>query len=198
MFKPDKKMGENARKKFKLNKNTFVIGFLGRLTEQKGIRKAVLSFNYLIKRFKVKNVRMVIAGEGPLKKWLVSFIENKHLNNKCLYLGYVDNQAEIYNLSDIMIMLSEFEGLPISLLEAMACGKPIISTDIREIKDVLRDCGIYVKAGSSIKDIAFTLYNVLKNRKRLNIIKRKVLLYIQEYNLTNIVNSYRELYNKIS
>ncbi len=111
----------------KLFQNSFVFINIGRLTEQKGQYYLIRAFRDVKK--KTENTKLIILGEGPLRKKLEKLIKTLGLENDVFLLG---NRANVYKYlanSNCFILSSLWEGLPNTLLEAMAVGLPAISTD---------------------------------------------------------------------
>ncbi len=112
-------------------KDEDIIKFItvGRLIESKG-------HNYLITAFfkvknKIPNSKLIIIGEGNMRRQLELLIEQKNLNKDVYLLGFKKNPYKYLSKSDIFILSSEFEAFPLVLLEALACGLPIISTNCK-------------------------------------------------------------------
>jgi len=103
-----------------------VILSVGRLTKQK-------DFSTLIKGFKkVKNkrdVRLAIIGKGEKKDDIERMIERNSLNKSVKLLGYVENPFKYMAASNVFVLSSRWEGFGNVLVEAMACGTPVVSTD---------------------------------------------------------------------
>jgi glycosyltransferase involved in cell wall biosynthesis len=99
----------------------------GRLVEQKG-------YPYLIKAFRIvknniANIQLLILGKGPLETELKEQIKREHLIRDVKLLGFKNNPYFYYYHSDFFIFSSLYEGFGNVLVEAMACGLAIISTD---------------------------------------------------------------------
>jgi glycosyltransferase involved in cell wall biosynthesis len=86
-------------------------------------------------------VTLRIAGEGSQKKELQELIERLGLTSQVTLLGNRQDIPQLLNDSDVFIMSSKWEGLPISLLEAMMTGLPVIVTDVGGCRDVVEACG---------------------------------------------------------
>ena len=101
------------------------IGYLGQLRKEKNVES-------LIKAYKTYNFNLAIGGTGPLYKKIKSF-ENENIK----VLGFVDDAVDFYNSIDIFVLPSYAENDPLTVLEAMACGKPVIATKCIEnaVKD---------------------------------------------------------------
>lgn len=83
-----------------------------------------------------KNIQLTIAGAGPLYEPLNNVIRNKNVSNIKL-LGFVKDIQSLLNDADIFVLPSKFESFPLSILEAMSFGLPIISTDTGGIRDII-------------------------------------------------------------
>src|ERR1035437_3164874 len=117
------------------------IGFLSYFVEMKGI-------NYLlpaIKDLKKSNLNFIlnIAGDGPLKKKMISFIEENNLTGNVIFHGLIKNEAKdlFFRNLDVFILPCiskgmETDGLPVVLMEAVSYGLPVISTNISGIPEI--------------------------------------------------------------
>jgi glycosyltransferase involved in cell wall biosynthesis len=83
--------------------------------------------------------RYAIAGLGPLERKLDYFIKKSNLHKSVDILGYVNDVSKLLSEADIYIMPSLREGLPVSVLEAMASGLPVIASNIRGNRDLIDD-----------------------------------------------------------
>ena len=122
------KKGE-FRKKYKIKKNEKIILYLGRIHKIKGIDLLVNAFADISKL--LKNVKLVIAGpDGGFLLTLKKQIEDLNLTDKILFTGplYEKSKLEAYVDADVYVLPSVYEVFGITLLEACACGTPIITT----------------------------------------------------------------------
>lgn len=100
---------------------------MGRLTHQKGQWHLLRAFKAV--KEVVPNSKLIILGEGELKGKLQMLIHNLELDDDVMLLGYVRNPHWIIKNADVFVFSSIVEGLGNGLLEAMACGLPVVSTD---------------------------------------------------------------------
>jgi glycosyltransferase involved in cell wall biosynthesis len=100
---------------------------VGRLTWQKGQWHLVRSFKEASKE--LEDAKLIIVGEGKMKSFLLSLIKKLNLNNKVTLFGSTSNPYRLMGRSDVFVFPSIKEGLPISLVEALACGLTVISSD---------------------------------------------------------------------
>ncbi len=133
------------RKKFGIPEDSIVLLSVGRLTPAKQPRTMIEVFSHLEK--KLSDVTLCIAGNGELLEETKDFAEKMGLR-KVLFLGQVDHDRDLpdlYACADYYLMTSKYEGLPLTLLEAMASGLPCIVSDIPNLGIVRdADCGIVV------------------------------------------------------
>ncbi len=135
------------RSKFGLPKDDTVLLSVGRLTHQKQPHTMIEVFSHLEKE--LGDVTLCIAGKGELLEEIKDLVGKMGLR-KVLFLGYVDDQdlPDLYACADYYIMTSKYEGLPLTLLEAMASGLPCIVSDIPNLEIVRdADCGIILNYG---------------------------------------------------
>jgi glycosyltransferase involved in cell wall biosynthesis len=78
-----------------------------------------------------RSVRLIILGEGELREELGDIINRLSLNKDVDLHGFVDNPFSFMRHSDLFILSSAWEGLPGALIQAMACGVPVVATDCR-------------------------------------------------------------------
>ena len=102
------------------------ICMLGRIDKQKNIPLAIYAFQKLSKQY--TNIRLNIYGEGIETEDIILHIKKAGLQNTCYLKGRTNNVEKVLSESDAFLMTSDFEGLPNSLIEAMAMGLPCISS----------------------------------------------------------------------
>jgi glycosyltransferase involved in cell wall biosynthesis len=105
-----------------------VILGVGRLEEQKNFSTLIQAFALVRK---LKESRLVIIGEGSQRSALESLIDQLDLKDNVCLPGYLDSPYEYMSKAAIFVLSSEWEGLPTVLVEAMAVGTPVVSTDCR-------------------------------------------------------------------
>ncbi len=136
---------------------------IGRLSKQKGFDIFIKAANILSKKklkFKAK-----IIGTGIERNNLLKLCEKLGLKNSIDFLGFISDSKKksILNSSDIFVLPSRFEGLPLTILEAMYFEKPVIATDINGIKEVITNEVDGLIVNCTAKDIAQKLELLLTN-----------------------------------
>ena len=145
---------------------------MGRLVPQKGFDLLIESFSRLAEKF--PDWSLTILGEGPERRKLEELIQQKHLADRILLSGWLNNPQDTLKQSDLFVLSSRFEGFPNALLEAMACGLPVISFDCDSgPADIIRDGvdGILVPA-ENVESLTAAIERLLSDseqRKQLSL-----------------------------
>ncbi len=136
-FNPDID-GTEIRKKLNIGSEKVIL-FVGRLDFQKGIEYLISAFSKIIIDF--PEVKLIVVGDGPLKDQVRAVISKYNLSKSVFLLGRVDvmDLPKIYAACDLFVVPSLMEGFGIVYLEAMACGKACIGTNIGGVEDVIAD-----------------------------------------------------------
>ena len=113
--------------------------FVGRIEEIKRVDLLIDAFA-LLKNDGVK-FRLFLAGDGTLRKQFEEYANRKGLEKVVTFLGNIshDELPHYYNMADVVVLPSEMEGVPMVLLEAMACGTPVIASSVGGIPDIVKD-----------------------------------------------------------
>ena len=148
-WRPDPARGLRARHKFDLAESTPLVLFAGRVCVQK--QPKVLAHTALrLSRVNADFV-LVVAGDGPDLAWLKTFIRKNRLERQVRLLGAVPNDdiRDLLAAADIFFLPSEWEGIALSVYEALACGVPVVGADVSgQAELVTPECGVLISRGS--------------------------------------------------
>jgi len=125
-----KKSREEIRRELDVSSSDRLVVYVGRLAPVKGVIYLLEAAEHLCKD--MKDLKFVIVGEGPLGPRL-----RKFESTQIFFTGWRDDVNNIINAADIFVLPSLSEGLPISILEAYALGKPVIATNVGAIPDLV-------------------------------------------------------------
>ena len=116
--------------------NEKIIIHVSNFRHVKRVPDVVKSFAKIVDRIPAK---LLLVGDGPEISHINRLVEELHIRNHVLFLGKQDNLEELYSISDLMLLLSEKESFGLVALEAMACGVPVIGTNVGGIPEVISD-----------------------------------------------------------
>lgn len=179
------------------NSNSMLITFIcvARLVHVKNHSMLIKAFYNVKQEF--KDVLLVLAGDGELKRSLIDDVTRLNLSESIKFLGNVDNVPELLCKSDIFVLSSYYEGLPMTILEAMASGLPIISTNVGGVSDIVKDNGILVES-NNVQELTVAMLKLARDYElRINMSK-KSMEYSIEYDISNIAQKYEQLYEDYS
>jgi len=186
------------RSKYKIGDQEKMVLFLGRVHKIKGIDLLVDAFSDLVKEY--PEVKLVIAGrdEGFLTE-LQQQANKLNLSEKIIFTGPLTEEEKnaAYVDADVYVLPSVHEGFPITVLEAWACGTPVIVTKGCNISDIVENNGIVVDNNRS--QLKTALVMILTDNKLKNFFIRQGLERITtEYNWNRIAEKIEILYNECS
>lgn len=141
------------RQKFNFREDDILVGIIGRLIPIKNHKMFIDAAEYIKTKITdfdknmTDRIKFVIIGDGELKDDLALYAGSKGLKNQIFFTGWVRDIEGAYSDIDIVALTSLNEGTPVSLIEAMASSKPVISTDVGGVRDVVTDIGLLVASG---------------------------------------------------
>lgn len=131
------KIAPMSRAQLGIPKDAFVVGMVGRLSKQKAPDTFVKAAK-LIKE-KIPNAFFLMVGDGELRDQVESLSNQYGLGLSFLITGWVDNPTAYMKIMDVGMLLSRWEGFGLVLPEYMACGVPIVATNVDAIPNIIKD-----------------------------------------------------------
>jgi len=185
------------RRELQITENQPLIGTAGRMVPVKGYDLLLKAAEYIVEDS--PQVMFIIAGDGPLKEDLQRKSVEMGLENNVKFIGFREDIIDILNCLDVFVMSSHHEGIPMVLLEAMAMQKPVISTAVGGIKEIIQDnvSGLLVKPGD-FKSLALACMIMLNRQEirtqlSLGAVKRIRDEFSVEVQKERILNLYRQV-----
>ncbi len=174
-------------------KKEYDLVFIGRLVKNKGI-------NLFIDAVQKSKLRVLIVGDGPLMKSLWQKIKKTDLSGNVIFHGWAKDAneiSELLNKSRILVMPSYNEGGPRVVLEAMACGVPVIATSVGMVPDIIKDgeSGDIIdwKAG----DIVVKSIRLLNDQERYERYSRNGLEIVKRFERIESIRNYADKLKEI-
>ncbi|MBE9465024.1 glycosyltransferase [Dyadobacter subterraneus] len=158
---------------------------VARLHHQKNPELLIKAFHIAFKD--INNVNLLILGEGPLKEEILTLIKNLGLETRVYLLGFINNPFAFLERCDSFVLSSNYEGFPNSLLEALACGLPSVSTDCPSgPREMLAPSTDFTKMlTNTIEEAEFGILVPTNNVKLLSVAMLNI------YNNTKLRNNYK-------
>jgi glycosyltransferase involved in cell wall biosynthesis len=165
----------------------FDVMFAGRLVSNKGI------FLFLDAVRQLPGARAIIVGDGPEKEKIEVYLDRHNLKDRVDLRGWAPDAtavAEIMNQSKLLIMPSYNEGGPRVVLEAMACGVPVLATSVGIVLDVIHhgDSGLIIPWDA--KKIAATVKEALTDTSRYKHMRTRGLGIVQQFERSRSIQEY--------
>ncbi len=184
--------------RFNLPKEIDKILFVGRLFPEKSIDTLIKSIPHIIKEH--SGVHVMIVGGGHLRPKLEKLVEELGISEFVTFLGLVSDEDKLhaYNASDIFVLpsLAELEGMVV--LEAMACGKPIIigDSEMSASRFFVDENGFLFESKNHI-DLSEKISILLKDKELREAMGKKSLEMSKNYDINNSVDKLEEVYYSI-
>jgi sugar transferase (PEP-CTERM/EpsH1 system associated) len=194
------KFVDSTRKPFQRNAfhaNEKVICAVGRLSPEKSHETLLESFSMVNRD--IKNTKLLIVGDGIQKSYLVNITKKLSIENSVVFMGTRTDVPEILWKTDIFILPSLTEGISLTLLEAMAAGKPIVATNVGGNPEVVVDgeTGILVppKDPQRMAEAIMTIIQNPELSKTMGMAGRKRV--DEKFSLVRMVDEYKKLYEEL-
>jgi glycosyltransferase involved in cell wall biosynthesis len=177
-----------------LDKRGNIVGYIGRLSPEKGIWNFIEAMPKLVEAS--PDVGFLIIGDGELQDRMEHYVNQRNLNNKVRPVGRVNhNEVPRYlNQLKLLVMPSYSEGLPNAVLEAMACGTPVLAAPVGSIPDVIADGETgFIMEDNSPECIASSVIRALNHPKLEKIARNAHGLVKKEFTYQAAVERYRDI-----
>ena len=185
------------RIKKQVSRRNDIIGYIGRLSEEKGILNFLQAIATVLKR--KGSVTFLIGGDGPLSGKIKEYITQRKLNNKIKLIDWIPHvKLPLYlNELKLLVLPSFTEGLPNILLEAMACGTPVLATSVGAIPDIINDgeTGFLLKSNDP-EHIAERIIEILNKPHLLEKVSINAQKYVKEnFNYKKTLKIWQKIIN---
>lgn len=191
-FKPMDK--EEVREEYGFKKSEKIILYVGRLEKEKRLDLLIESFKEV--KNKIEDAKLVLVGDGREKEKLEKIVKELDLRG-ITFLGVVnhDKLPRIMNCADVFVLISCYEGMPTVVLESLACGIPVVSTDVGDVHKVVKNGGTgYLIDEENLDDISTMIISILKGN---NTFKEDCVNIAQMYSWDKISKRIIEVYDEI-
>ncbi|OIQ60441.1 glycosyltransferase family 4 protein [Neomoorella thermoacetica] len=186
--------GGYIRAKLGLSSSDVVVTCIAEMNPNKNHILLLRAWKKLAERY--ADCHLLLVGTGELMAYLQEKVEKEHIP-RVYFLGYRRDVPRILLESDIVTLTSKREGLPKSIMEAMAAGRPVVATDVRGSRDLVEDgcTGLLVELGD-VPGLVAALEKLITNpelRAAMGVAGRKK---IQDYSLEKVLSQMAAIYER--
>lgn len=192
----DAKPSESLKKELGLSENTIVIGNISRFDFQKNQRLLIESFSEMAKQ--KENVKLLLVGAGQYLEECMAQAKQRGIKDKVIFTGEKSNVQDYYPLIDIFVFPSLWEGLSITLIEAMASGRAIIASDIPSNRELIKDGenGLLFELGEKAK-LTEKILSLLESPDERQRLSRKAMHNAMDYDEKKMTERIMEIYSTV-
>jgi sugar transferase (PEP-CTERM/EpsH1 system associated) len=197
-FSPVSRPDATLRKEFGIGDHEFVVGTIGRLDPVKNHQGLIRAVRRLQEGG--NPVRLVIAGDGPLRHEIETSAKQSLVEPNALVLGYRPDVERLYRIFDMFVLNSFAEGMSNTLLEAMASGLPVICTAVGGNVELVknRETGFLISPGDDAA-LANAIEDYGARSKDSKTVATKARnLVVDSFSLTHMIDQYTALYNSVA
>lgn len=191
--------GPRFRKTHGIAANRPLLVFIGRVALEKNIH-FLLDMLVVVKQ-QIPDVLLIIAGEGPARKTLQKYTHKLDLTDNVMFVGYMSREQELldcYRAGQAFVFSSRTETQGLVLLEALACGLPVISTAVMGTIDVLDDQeGGCLIANEDVDDFGGKVIKLLYDNRLQNVLRHQAGRYIELWSAPIFARKSNQLYHRL-
>ena len=194
-----RKIRHDLMSEYSIGSDNKILLSVGRIDKQKNPYRLIDGFERLTK--KEEKVHLLMIGDGVLRKDIEEYISKLQISDKVTITGILPNElvAKYLRGSDILALASDYEGMPRCVVEALGCGVPVATTDVGEVKKVVKS-GVNGKITDTFDAISFSdaLYDCLVNLDKYKgrPCTDAVIEYMPSKVLSKVFTHYRKALNK--
>lgn len=180
-----------SREKLGFLESDIIVLMAARFAKEKDYQTVIKAFTRLPQNFK-----LLMCGDGQERQKCELLVKELKIENRAIFLG---NRPDIYSIiksSDIDVLSSYFEGLPLSVLEYMASKKPVVATNVEGTKVLVKDAGLLFEVGDD-KKLAEYILKLGSDEKYYEEISQRCYQRAQNYSLDVMVDNYISEYKKV-
>jgi glycosyltransferase involved in cell wall biosynthesis len=170
---------------------------VGRLTRQKGFDILLAAFVEVSRRHASCN--LTILGDGPLRQELEALRDRLGIADRVELPGQVNNIASYLRRAELFVMASRYEGFPMALCEAMACGLPVISTDCPSgPREIIRDGvdGILVRNGD-VEALARAIDRLMSDEEERKRLGAEAVMVTERFGVQRVMGMWEDLLDEV-
>lgn len=188
---------EQKRKEIGVSADDFVLLSVGELIPRKNHEVVIRALSVLKQLDKLNHIEYVICGRGAYETDLKKLAEGLDVADHVHFLGYRNDISEICNCADLFVFMSHQEGLPVALMEAMACGLPAVCSNIRGNTDLIEDGVTGLLANNIPEEVAESISEMKSDTALRNRVASAALQKIKQFDLSSVEDEMSKIYGGV-
>lgn len=188
---------EQKRKEIGVSADDFVLLSVGELIPRKNHEVVIRALSVLKQLDKLNHIEYVICGRGAYETDLKKLAEGLDVAGHVHFLGYRNDISEICNCADLFVFMSNQEGLPVALMEAMACGLPAVCSNIKGITDLIEDGVTGLLANNTPEEVAESISEMKCDTALRNRVASAALQKIKQFDLSSVEDEMSKIYGEV-
>lgn len=185
---------EQKRREIGVSADDFVLLSVGELIPRKNHEVVIRALSVLKQLDKLNHIEYVICGRGAYEADLKKLAEELDVTDHVHFLGYRNDISEICNCADLFVFMSHQEGLPVALMEAMACGLPAVCSNIRGNTDLVEDGVTGLLANNTPEEVAESISEMKSDTALRNRVASAALQKIKQFDLSSVEDEMAKIY----
>lgn len=185
---------EQKRKEIGVSADDFVLLSVGELIPRKNHEVVIRALSVLKQLDKLNHIEYVICGRGAYETDLKKLAEELGVADHIHFLGYRNDISEICNCADLFVFMSHQEGLPVALMEAMACGLPAVCSNIRGNTDLIEDGVTGLISNNTPEELAEVINEMRNDAVLRDRLSSAALQKIKQFDLSSVEDEMTKIY----
>ena len=169
---------------------------VGRLSAQKNHRNLITAFEMLYRNH--PSAILALSGDGPCRADLEAFVAEKNLCDSVLFLGIRDDVPNVLSAADVFVLSSDYEGSPLSVMEALTARLPVVSTSVGGVPELINDgkTGLLVPP-SDADSLHIAMSKLMDPETRIAFKEAVNELDVMQYDISVTAKNYENLYRRL-
>jgi len=165
---------------------------VGRFQEVKNHKGLIESFRIIHEKY--PDIILNLVGEGELEDEIKNLVKEKNIEDVVCFKGLIGDVVDEMSKADIFCLPSNYEGMPMTIIEAMASGLPVVATAVGGVPDMITDGEDGVLCNNTPQDVAATLEKVIESEELRRKIGQNAIKTSEKYSSDAMARKYYELY----
>lgn len=189
---------KKKRKELGIDNEDPIVGMISCLKPQKSpldyIKASISIYN------EMPDVNFLLIGDGVLRPQCEKLLASAPLNGRFIFTGWRRDISEILDILDVVVLTSKWEGMPISIIEALCKGRPVVITDVGGARELVKD-GVtgYIVHPGLYEEVASKVLGIIRDKKAFRKMSENASLSIDDsYDLKNMIGKVDKLYQELA